>query len=72
MAKFQCIEVMATKDESKSNIEGLTDAEIYDAIRYLEQDPKSGDEEGNDNGVVVCVCLYIALLVGLAFWWLHS
>jgi hypothetical protein len=32
---------MAKRHESKSNLGDLTDAEIYAAIRYLEQDPKA-------------------------------
>jgi hypothetical protein len=46
---------MAKKHESKLNLEDLTDAEMYAAIRYLEQDPKSGNEEDNDNRIVLCV-----------------
>jgi hypothetical protein len=58
------------------NLEDLTDAEIYAAIRYLEPDPRNANEQdtnddNKDNGVVICVCLYIALLVGLAFFWLY-
>jgi hypothetical protein len=65
---------MLTNHEPDRNIEDLTDPEIYDAIRYLEPDPKSasemdGDERDKDNGVVICVFLYIALLVCLAFVW---
>ena len=66
---------MLTNQEPDRNIEDLTDTEIYDAIRYLEPDPKraneiSGDDQDKDNGVVICVCLYIALLGCLAFVWL--
>jgi hypothetical protein len=55
-----------------SNIEDLTHTEIYDAIRYLEPDPKSanemdGEDRDQDDGVVICVFLYVALLVCLAF-----
>jgi hypothetical protein len=32
---------MAKKQESNWNLETLTDAEVYDAIRYLEPDPGS-------------------------------
>jgi hypothetical protein len=62
---------MAKKDEWKWNIEDLTDAEIYDAIRYLEHDRGTGEEEDNDRGVVICVCLYIVLFVGLTCLWLY-
>jgi hypothetical protein len=55
---------MAKRDEPKSD---LTDAEVYDAIRYMEQDLKSG----NARDKCVVICLYLAQLVGLVFWWLH-
>jgi hypothetical protein len=62
---------MPGRDESRSNIEVLTDAEIYDAIRYLEQDRGTWEPEGDSNGLIVCVCLYIMLLVGLTCLWLY-
>ena len=67
---------MLTNHEPDRNIEELTDTEICDAIRYLEPDPKSANEmDGNDrdkdNGVVICVFLYVALLVCLAFVWFY-
>ena len=67
---------MLTNHEPDRNIEDLTDTEIYDAIRYLEPDPKSAKEVGEDdrekdNGVVICVFLYIVLLGCLAFVWLY-
>jgi hypothetical protein len=67
------------------NIEDLTDAEIYAAIRYLESDASSTNEQKDDEqkddtpttqncdkGVVICVCLYIAVLVCSAFLWFKS
>lgn len=63
------------------NIEDLTDTEIYAAIRYLESDTSSSTgqkddtpavKQNLDEGVVVCVCLYIAVLIGLAFLWFYS
>jgi hypothetical protein len=62
------------------NIEDLTDAEIYAAIRYLEPDTSSTNEQKDDTpttqnfdkGVVICVCVYIAVLVCLAFLWFNS
>ena len=62
---------MLTNHEPDRNIEDLTDTEMYDAIRYLEPDPKSanemdGDNRDKDNGVVSCVFLYVALLVCVA------
>jgi hypothetical protein len=67
---------MLRNHEPDRNIEGLTDTEIYDAIRYLEPDPKSsnemdGDDRDKDNGVVICIFLYVALLACLAFVWLY-
>ena len=67
---------MLTNHEPDRNIEDLTDPEIYDAIRYLEPDPKGVKEmvEGyreKDGGVVICVSLYIALLGCLVFVWLY-
>jgi hypothetical protein len=65
----------ADKPEPDRNIEELTDDEIYAAIRYLEPDPGSASKQSDDsatteendrNGVVICVCLYIALLGCLA------
>jgi len=68
---------MLTNHEPDRNIEDLTDTEIYDAIRYLEPDPKranemDGNDQDKDNGVVICVFLYLALLACLAFMWFYS
>jgi hypothetical protein len=66
---------MLTNQEPDRNIEDLTETEIYDLIRYLEPNPLSANEmdgaRDKDNGVVICVCLYIALLGCLAFVWLY-
>ena len=63
---------MLTNQEPNWNIDDITDAEICAAIRYL--DPESGnaekqnsDGQGRDDGVVICVCLYLVLLGCLAF-----
>jgi hypothetical protein len=55
---------MLANHEPDHDIEDLTDAEMYDAIRYLEPGPKNTkemdeDDREKDNGVVICVCLYI-------------
>jgi hypothetical protein len=62
---------MLTNHEPDRNIEYVTDAEIYAAIRYLEPAETSVDEQNDNNSVVICVCLYIALLGCLAFIWLY-
>jgi hypothetical protein len=67
---------MLANHEPDRNIEDLSDTEMYDAIRYLEPDPKSpnemnGNDREKDNGVVICVCLYAALLVCMAFVWFY-
>ena len=49
---------MLINHEPDRNIEDVTDTEIYDAIRYLEPDPKSAkemddDDREKDNGAVI-------------------
>jgi hypothetical protein len=56
------------------NIDDLTDSQIYAAIRYLEENPRTVDkqdtyDQSKDNSAVICVCLYILLLGCLAFLW---
>jgi hypothetical protein len=68
---------MLANYDPDSNIDQLTDIEIYAAIRYLEPDPTNADElqeeeQAKDNGVLICVCLYIAMLACLAFWWIFG
>jgi hypothetical protein len=62
---------MLTNHEPDRNIEDLSDTEICAAIRYLEPAETSTEEQDNDNGAIICVCLYIALLGCLAFVWLY-
>jgi hypothetical protein len=67
---------MLTNQEPDRNIDDLTDPEIYAAIRYLEADPRPEDkqdanDQNTDNGVVICVSLYIVLLGCLAFVWFY-
>jgi hypothetical protein len=67
---------MLTNYEPDSNIEDLTDLEVYAAIRYLEPDPTNADgrhpvDQDNNNGTVICFCLYIAVLVCLASLWFY-
>jgi|GEM_PF-1500851 hypothetical protein len=70
---------MLTNPEPNRNIEELNDDEIYAAICYLEPAPTSAGkqrhdtattDEYDDNGLVICVCLYVALLGSLAILWL--
>jgi len=60
---------MLINKEPDWNIEDLTDVEIYAAIRYLEPESQCPNEGNNDYGVVICVCLDIALIACLAFLW---
>ena len=65
-------EDMAKKHVSKWNIEDLSDAEIYDAIRYLEPNSTSGIEEDDDSDLVICISVLILLLGCLGvmlFYW---
>ena len=67
---------MLANHEPDRNIEDLSDTEIYDAIRYLEPELKRAkemdeDDRDKDNGIVICVLLYVALSVGLAFVWFY-
>jgi hypothetical protein len=65
---------MLANYDPDSNIDDLTDTEIYAAIRYLEPgttnaDQVDADDQHKDNGVVICVCLYVGLLICFAFLW---
>ena len=68
---------MLTNEEPDWNTDDITDAEIYAAIHYLEPESGKGaeqnsDGQGRDNGVVICVCLYIAIFGCLAFLLIYS
>ena len=63
--------LMLTNPEPDQNVEELNDDEIYDAIRHLEPDPGRASEQSDDaattkknkdNGAVIGVCLYVAVL----------
>ena len=54
------------------NIDDLTDTQIYAAIRYLEWDAGSTNEQDDDRCVIICAILYVLLLVCLGFVWLYS
>ena len=63
---------MPRKQEPKWNIEELTDAEIYDAIRDLEPDPACPKQLDDSTAYVICVSLFILLLGCLGFIWFRS
>jgi hypothetical protein len=54
-----------------SRLDNLTDDEIYDSIRYLDQDPRGASQDKVDSGVVICVSLWILVLGCLGFMWLY-
>jgi hypothetical protein len=67
---------MLANYDPDSNVDDLTDTEIYAAIRYLEADRRTEDKQNandqdKDNGDVICVSLYILLLGCLAFVWFY-
>jgi hypothetical protein len=71
---------MLTNPEPDRNIEELSDDEIYAAIRYLEPAPGSASSQNadpptggqnHDDGVVICVCLYVAVFGCLVVFWLY-
>jgi hypothetical protein len=67
---------MLANYDPDSNIDDLTDTEIYAAIRYLEPgttnaDQVDADDQHEDNGVVICACLYVGLLICFAFLWFY-
>lgn len=64
---------MLMNQEPDWNIDDLADTEIYAAIRYLEPDPRraseqDADDQNKDNVVVICICLFVALLVLAILW----
>ena len=62
---------MAKKHDSKWNLEDLTDADVYAAIRYLEPGPRTANEQNGDTAFVISFGLVILLLGCLAFMWLY-
>jgi|HubBroStandDraft_2_1064218.scaffolds.fasta_scaffold32224_2 hypothetical protein len=72
--------LMLTNPEPDRNIEELSDDEVYAAIRYLDPDPRIANKQSDDTatatendhtGVVICVCLYIAVFSSLAVCWVY-
>ena len=62
---------MSKKQESKWNIEELSDPDIYDAIRYLEPDPICRNQQKDETAFVICATVVILLLGCLGFMWLY-
>ena len=62
---------MPKKQESKWNIEEMTDPDIFDAIRYLEPDRAGAGEQNNEAAFVICVTIVILLLGCLGLMWLY-
>ena len=62
---------MSKKNESKWNIEDLSDPDIYDAIRYLESDPIGRKQQKDETAFVICVTVVILILGCLGFMWLY-
>jgi hypothetical protein len=62
---------MAERYGLNSKIDNLTDDEIYDAIRYLDQDPGGTTQDKVDSGVVICISLWMLVLGCLGFMWLY-
>lgn len=54
-------DVMSKKHESRWNLEELSDADIYNAILYLEPDPQCRKQH-EDDIFVICLCIVILLL----------
>jgi hypothetical protein len=52
---------MLANHEPNWKIDDLSDTEVYAAIRYLEPDTRSADEENDDVSVLICVGLYLLL-----------
>jgi hypothetical protein len=59
---------MARKHESNKHIEAITRAEVFAAIRYLDRDLRSANEQQSyDTGVVTSVIVVILVLGALFF-----
>jgi hypothetical protein len=61
---------MAKKHESNRHIEDVTQTEISAAIRYLDPDLRSTDEQAHATGVAICIALVLLALACLVFIWL--
>jgi|tagenome__1003787_1003787.scaffolds.fasta_scaffold6975467_1 hypothetical protein len=61
---------MAKKHESKWNIEELTVADVYDAIRYLDSDPVCRKQQKLDTAFIICAAVIILLSGCVGLMWL--
>jgi hypothetical protein len=50
---------MAKKHESNKHIEDVTQTEISGAIRYLDPDLRSTNEQDHATGVEICIALVL-------------
>lgn len=69
---MQCIEVLMAKNHvSDTHIEEGTQAEVSAAIRYLDPDLRSTNEQ--DHAIAVAVCMLLVFLAwgSLVFIWLY-
>jgi hypothetical protein len=64
--------VMANTHNSNGNIDELTDAEIYDAIRDLDPEPAAQKQQDDSAAFVIYLSLFILLLGSIGFMWLYS
>ena len=62
---------MPKKQDSKWNIDELSDPDIYGAIRYLEPDPMRRTQQEDETAFVIGVTIVILLLGCLGFAWLY-
>jgi hypothetical protein len=62
---------MGNKYELKRHIEDVTQVEVSAAIRYLDPDPRSTNEQDHATAVAICILLVLLVLGCLVFIWLH-
>lgn len=61
---------MRKKHQSKWNVKDLSDADIFDAIRYLDPDLVCLKQQKEDTVFVICVTVVILVLGCVGFAWL--
>ena len=59
---------MAGERNAESNLDDLTDAEVYAAIRYLDPHVKTGNDEGASS--TICVAILFLAVAWLGSIWL--